>query len=135
MSQGKKKALIIGISDYDELQPLDLCRNDAEELFRVLTEQGYEILDKYKLIGRVPYEPMRKTIIQFFNNKDNRREDTLLFYYSGHGLPDGYGKHFLAPSDVNPNSPFESGIDFEHLQYLAELTQNSVLDSQILGGR
>src|SRR5215204_1912907 len=104
INRPKKKALIIGISHYDNLQSLDLCENDAKEISRVLGEQGYEILDNHQLIGYVPYESMRNVIIQFF--KGNMREDTLLFYYSGHGLPDGRGKHFLAPSDIDPDSPF-----------------------------
>ena len=113
-----KKALIIGISRYDKLQPLDLCENDAEELSRVLGGLGYEILDNYKLIGYVTLETMKKAIQQFFTS--NKREDTLLFYFSGHGLPGGRDRYYLAPSDVDPNSLLYSGWSFDNLQVAIE---------------
>ena len=118
-----KKALIIGISRYDKLQALDLCENDAKEISDVLVKQGYEILDNHRLIGYVTHQTMRQTIRQFF--KGNKREDTLLLYFSGHGLPDGTGKHYLAPSDIDPDDPFDKGIDFESLQYIAENSNSS----------
>ena len=68
---------------------------------------------------------MRKTIYGFFSDSSNSREDTLIFYFSGHGLPDGRGKHFLAPSDIDPNDPFEKGLDFETLEYLINKRCNS----------
>lgn len=125
MSQAKKKALVIGVSHYNNLQPLDLCKNDAEELLRVLSEQRYEIPENRRLIGEVPYETMRKAINGFFSDSSNGREDTLIFYFSGHGLPDGHGKHYLAPSDIDPNDPFDKGLDFENLEYLINKKCNS----------
>jgi caspase domain-containing protein len=113
-----KKALIIGISHYDKLQSLDLCKNDAEGLLGILSEQEYEIPSNSRLIGVVPYETMRKAINGLFNDSSNSREDTLIFYFSGHGLPDGHGKHYLAPSDIDSTDPFEKGLDFETLEYL-----------------
>jgi uncharacterized caspase-like protein len=117
---GKKKALIIGISDYNELRPLDLCKNDAEEMLRVLSEQGYEITDDYKLIGQVDANQMKNAIYDFFDNDYIKYKDTLLFYFSGHGIPDGFGKHFLAPSDIDKNRPGRKGISFEDLDYCIE---------------
>ena len=115
VDQPKKKALVIGLSHYNHLQSLDLCKNYAAGLFRILTEQQYEIAQNRRLIGDLPSETMRKTIYGFFSDSSNSREDTLIFYFSGHGLPDGRGKHFLAPSDIDPNDPFEKGLDFETL--------------------
>ena len=47
----RKKALVVGISDYTNLQKLDFCRNDGKEVYDLLTSPGYEISDKNKLIG------------------------------------------------------------------------------------
>ena len=50
----RKKALVVGISDYTNLQKLDFCRNDGKGVYDVLTSLGYEISDKNKLIGSDP---------------------------------------------------------------------------------
>ena len=47
----QKKALIIGISDYTNLEQLDFCKNDGTEVYKVLSSQGYDISDKNKLVG------------------------------------------------------------------------------------
>jgi hypothetical protein len=45
----RRKALIVGISDYTSLQKLDFCKNDGTEIYEVLSSLGYEISDK--LVG------------------------------------------------------------------------------------
>jgi hypothetical protein len=45
----QKKALVVGISDYTNLQKLDFCRNDGTEIYEVLSSLGYEISDENKL--------------------------------------------------------------------------------------
>src|SRR6187431_1274457 len=105
VNQDRKKALVIGISDYDDLMSLNLCKNDADELSRVLEKQGYELTDKNKLTGRVTAKTMREAIYDFFNDDYVKPKDTLLFYFSGHGLPDGFGNHYLAASDTAKDKP------------------------------
>ena len=61
-----KKGIVIGISDYDLLQPLDFCKTDGTKMYDLLRSLGYEILDRNKLIGRVEREGMRDAIIDFF---------------------------------------------------------------------
>jgi hypothetical protein len=97
-----KKALIISVSHYDdkELDTLDLCENDGMAMYDVLTSQKYDIPNDRKLIGYVKYEEMRSAIINFFTNPNVRATDKLLFYFSGHGIPTGSGKHFIASSEV-----------------------------------
>ncbi len=83
----QKKALVVGISDYTNLQKLDFCKNDGKEVYDVLTSLGYEISDKNKLVGKVKGEKVKDAIYDFFDNMRNNSDDTLLFYYSGHGVP------------------------------------------------
>ena len=113
-----KKALIIAVSDYDDLPPqkqLPFCKNDGEVIYDILTKQGYQISSSNKLVGRVTGQQIRKCMIDFFR-RDANSEDTLLFYFSGHGMPDGYGGHFLASSDININIPEENGYRFSDLE-------------------
>ena len=56
----------------------------------------------------------KRYLISFFNT-NNKPDDTLLFYYSGHGVPDRDGDTYLASSDIDPDPPFREGFSFEQL--------------------
>src|ERR1051326_1210326 len=113
----RRKALVISISNYENnnLHSLDFCDNDGEEMYQLLRSLGYQISDDYKLIGKVKYESMRESIMDFFTDPDITAEDTLLFYYSGHAVPDIDGDTYLASSELNPNAPYKKGFSFYEL--------------------
>lgn len=67
---GSKKALVIAVSNYDLLQPLTFCLNDGNEMYMILKNLGYEILESHKLIGRVKWDDLRHAIIDFFRNRN-----------------------------------------------------------------
>jgi tetratricopeptide (TPR) repeat protein len=112
----QKKALVVGISDYTNLQKLDFCRNDGKEVYDVLTSLGYEIADKNKLIGKAMGAKVKDTIYDFFDDKTDNPDDTLLFYYSGHGVPGDDGNIYLASSDTDADKPYRRGFSFEELR-------------------
>jgi len=112
---GKKKALIISISSYKHLQPLEFCQKDGQEIYLLLKKLGYEIEEGHKLIGEVKWDTLRKAIINFFTDKTTKSKDTLLFYFSGHGIPDGSEDTYIATSDVDPETPFDNGYSFDDL--------------------
>ena len=117
-NQGKKKALIIAISNYDNLpqeKQLPFCKNGGEEIYQILQKQGYEIPDDWKLIGRVTSDQLKKAIFDFFRKRADSK-DTLLFYFSGHGIPDGHGRHYLAPTDIEIDLPDYYGFRFSELE-------------------
>ena len=120
-------ALIIAVSEYTDhdLQRLDFCENDGNELYQFLKLKGYEIPDNRKLIGNVQFEVMRKTVNNFFTDNNLKTYDILIFYYSGHGIPDGYGRTYLASSEIDPNAPFNEGYSFEDLTYLINSSNSS----------
>ena len=119
-----KKALIISVSDYkSSLQTLDFCKNDGQDTYQLLKSLKYEIADYHKLIGHVTYESMREAIIDFFTDVNNKAEDTLLFYYSGHGIPDIDGDIYLASSEIDPDAPYRRGFSFNEL---TKMIQRSV---------
>ena len=89
----------------------------------ILDKLGYEIADNHKLIGYVKYDIMREAIYDFFDNKKSAAKDTLLFYYSGHGIPTRSGSTVLASSEVDPDSPNRKGFSSDEL---TNLIQDSV---------
>jgi tetratricopeptide (TPR) repeat protein len=118
----QRKALVVGISDYTSLQQLDFCKNDGTEVYEVLTSLGYEISDKNKLVGEAKGEKVKDAIYDFFDDKRNNLDDTLVFYYSGHGVPDVDGEMYLASSDTDSDKPYRRGFSFEELRKRMENT-------------
>ena len=116
----QRKALVVGISDYTSLQQLDFCKNDGTEVYEVLSSLGYEISDKNKLVGEVKGEKVKDAIYDFFDDVRNNPDDTLLFYYSGHGVFDIDGDVYLASSDTDPDEPYRRGFSFEELRKMIQ---------------
>ena len=111
----KKKALIVSVSDYAHLENLDFCKNDGEKMYDTLSDLGYDIPVNKKLIGSVQDVVFKKAIVDFFRTTSNDTTDTLLFYFSGHGVLDGYEGRYFASSNINSEIPEENGISFEFL--------------------
>jgi len=114
-----KKALIIGVSQYDNLPQLGLCKNDAEEMYEVLQSQGYEIGEYQKLVRYVTFNDLWDKIHDFFQDPFLKSKDTLFFYFSGHGVPDGH-ENYLASSEIEENRPSRRGLAFDKLTSLTE---------------
>jgi tetratricopeptide (TPR) repeat protein len=114
--QGKKRALLISISQYDKLDGIEFCEKDGMKMYQVLTGLGYEIPLKHRLIGgRVEYWKVREAIIGFFYDRTIRPNDTILFYFSGHGVLGDDGEHYLSTSEIDPDVPQFHGFSFDEL--------------------
>lgn len=91
MSLVRRIALVIGMDVYDsnQLQALQPCKKDTEDIAEALRLQGYHIVGNNPLIGsHEDYQDgwikVRKASIDFFS--DAKPSQTLLYYFSGHGL-------------------------------------------------
>jgi hypothetical protein len=113
-----RKALVIGISDYNHLQSLKFCKNDGETISKILKTLNYKIFDT--LIGYVKWDTMRDAIFDFFADPNITPDDTLIFYYSGHGVPDSNGDIYLSTSDLHPDNPRKRGFAFDDLTKLLQ---------------
>jgi Caspase domain/PsbP-like protein len=92
-------------------------------MYELLKSLGYEILEDHKLIGYVKNDTMKDAIDDFFDNRKTKADDTLVFYYSGHGVPAAEGNVYLASSEIDPDYPRRRGYPFYEL---TGLMQNSV---------
>lgn len=122
---GMNKALIVAISDYINLQRLDFCQKDGEEAVKLLTKLKYEIPEGSKLLGNVKSDVMKDAIYDFFSNSAIRSQDTLLFYYSGHGVPDIDGDIYLASCEVDPDFPYKKGFSFNELTKMMQRSNSA----------
>ena len=124
-NSGIRMAIVISVSNYTngKLQPLSFCKNDGQKIYELLNSLDYKIADNHKLIGEVKYETMRDAIIDFFTDVNIRASDTLLFYYSGHGIPDADGDIYFASSEIDPDAPYRKGFSFSEL---TKMVQRSV---------
>jgi hypothetical protein len=123
MAKAEKRALVIGVSNYNsELPDLEFCSKDGQDLYELLKLQGYSIPDEYILTGQVTYDKIRDSILSFFTDKNIKPTDTLLFYFSGHGVPDEYGNNYLAASDIDPDLPLGRGLSFKDLKSIADMS-------------
>src|SRR5437867_3871545 len=107
--ESTKKALVVSPSEYKLLEPLFFCKNDGEKMSEVLKSLNYNMENK-KLIGKVGSVDLREALREFFRGREVKPDDTLVFYYSGHGVVDGFGDHYLAPYEIDPFEPDKEGI-------------------------
>lgn len=128
----RKKALIIAISNYDDkqLRSLEFCKNDGEEMYHLLGSLGFDISENHKLIGYIQFNRMRDAIYDFFDNRKTKADDTLLFYYSGHGIPISDG-NILASSETDYYSPRKMGFSSYDLTNLIQ-ESNSIRIVEVL---
>jgi hypothetical protein len=122
--KSNKLALLIGIDIYFDrrLKRLNSCKRDVQNLFDLLTSEtfDYRIFGNRPIIGseldrKYGWANIRKIINNFFTSA--KAGETLLFYFSGHGIPFG-NEVFLGTPSVDPKNPSETGFALSELTRL-----------------
>jgi uncharacterized caspase-like protein len=85
---------------------------------KLLNSLDYKIYGT--LIGYVKWDIMRDAIFDFFTDPNVKPNDTLIFYYSGHGVPDSTGGIYLSTSEINSDNPRKRGFSFDDLTRLIQ---------------
>lgn len=110
----ERYAVCIGINQYSssaQLRPLDYAEKDAEAIYNLLLNIGFEQEHCYLLTGRnATIKAINKALRTLVLNAP-QRNDLVLFYFAGHGvsiLPvdddeetNPHSEVFLAPYDFN----------------------------------
>lgn len=104
LSANERVALVIGNDSYENIDPLDEARNDANRIGTALKEIGFTV--ETLLDGK--WKDTRTVIEQFAA----KHADAALavVYFAGHGVEIA-GEHYLIPVDSNPTS--ESSFEHE----------------------
>ena len=121
-NQGRKKAMIIAISEYDNFPNLEFVKNDGEMMFKTLKKVGFDIPARRKIIGKVDHYTMTKSIKEFFRGDDVKSNDTLLLYYSGHGVPHSKNDYYFVTSETRSDKPDLDGYSYDEL---SKISRNS----------
>lgn len=112
----RKIAMVVAVSDYDneQLRHLEFCKNDGAEMHKVLKDIGYEIKPNNLMVGKVDGVQLNDAIIEFFEDNEIKALDTVLFYFSGHGVPDT-DDTFLSSTNIDVSKPRLRGFSFNDL--------------------
>ncbi|WP_122072947.1 caspase family protein [Pseudophaeobacter sp. EL27] len=91
--QIQRRALVIGVDGYENLESLQKARNDALAVSNALVDLGFDVLTLY--------DASRRDINSAVSTMAGQIEpgDEVLFYFAGHGI-EVDGRNYLLPSDV-----------------------------------
>ena len=110
----RRKAVVIGMSDYGAGRNLNNTLNDADDMVDVLTQLGFEVT----LLTNNDLRNLEANLAVWYNTIE--RNDMAIFYFAGHGVEVG-GSNYLIPINAELNSEPD-------VRYNA-LSVNKVLDN------
>ena len=100
-----KVALLVGVSEYEPgLNPLPGSVKDVDAMQRVLAhpEMGGFAEADITVLKNPQRQAMEDAIYSLFS--DRKKDDLLLFYFSGHGIKDENGRLYLATRATRKDS-------------------------------
>ncbi|HUV03048.1 MAG TPA: caspase family protein [Desulfobacteria bacterium] len=126
-----KIAVVIGISDYEKLDSLPACKNDAQKIAKLLKATG-EYAKIVELTEDTKGRQIKTSLRTFFKDYNDKEIDEVLFYFSGHGIYES-NKVFLCCSDFDPEHPYITSISNQEIDdYIRNISSTlavKILDS------
>jgi formylglycine-generating enzyme required for sulfatase activity len=111
-AQAARLALVIGNDTYTEVRKLKNARNDAQAMARELTAAGFKVT----LQPDADRDTLFKAVDRF--TLGVRKEDEVVFYFSGHGVQLGAAAYLL-PTDIRSESERQVARDGLALDQIA----------------
>lgn len=81
----KNIAIIIGIDKYENNQDLLACKNDAEDMHKIISNSGKYDEEIY-CSGKYSNNDIIKKIEKVKNKYENEDVGEIFFYFTGHGF-------------------------------------------------
>src|SRR5262245_36431462 len=110
-AQGRRAALVIGISDYQHLSQLANPAPDAKAIAQVLRQHGFVVREHFDLARAELLDALEAF------REEARQANVAVVYYAGHGM-NVAGEDILAPRDMevtcNPKTARRS-VQIKHL--------------------
>ena len=105
--QNNYYAILVGVEDSasNNIPDLQYCEDDVNDMFTILTKSGYEPGNITKITG---IKATKENILEAVNKLKNRsyypNPDTILFYFSGHGMAAGKANYLIPVEGTGDNS-------------------------------
>lgn len=134
-----RDALVVAISDYQHrsLRRLSTPSVDAEQWSAVLRDQRVGDFGRVKVLHNPSVNEFSDALERLFRDPTRVSSDTVLFYFSGHGVKDADGRLFLATGHTDPDlllsSSVPAGFVHELMQRSPARTQVVILDCCFAG--
>lgn len=147
VSSSRRWAILIGVDEYDSqsITGLRYCVRDVRLLGRTLSEScQYNSSDVLSLHSGAEDPDLRPTLHNMstwirFVLKRVKPEDSVLVFFSGHGLLDDKNRGFLLPSNVDPARFEETALATTHLRNMLAMCRARqkllILDCCHAGGK
>jgi len=108
----KRKAMIVGVQNYDAFAPLESCHGDVDDMRELLMQGGFE--DDYIWALKDAAYGETLTASKLFSNvnafaRGINEGDEVIFFFSGHGIGGSDGNNYLMGSDGNIENPEKYG--------------------------
>jgi caspase domain-containing protein len=113
---GRRLGLIIGNQGYDDplLRTLVAPSLDVELLAGVLRDEAVGQFDEVDVVVDAPEAELRRAIARFCANRT--ADDTLILFFSGHGILDEDGHLYLAARDTEPRLLNATGLPADYIR-------------------
>lgn len=121
----QKIALVIGIRDYEFVQPLKNTLNDARDMSNALEKKGFDVISVYNPKTK---RELQQSIGQFYSKLTKSSNTVGLVFYSGHGMQVD-GINYLMPTSANPQLKADlddQAVKMEYLLSAVEQAGNSL---------
>jgi uncharacterized caspase-like protein len=103
---GEQWVVLVGVNHYTDpfYPPLHVCVKDAEAIYKQLTAGGFDSARIHLFTDNTDPLPTRAKILASLQQaaKAARRDDLILFYYSGHGDKAGDTSYLVARDGEAP---------------------------------
>ena len=116
----KLRVVSIGVNYYQDTQinNLSYCDNDCQDLAKALkiANQDFQEIEIVALSDDTNINPTKEKVIgslDLFNNA--QPEDTILFYFSGHGYLDNNNQPVLCAADTQLDDLAQTSLSINHL--------------------
>jgi uncharacterized caspase-like protein len=125
LTQGKIWAVVIGVSQYDRVDPLKYADQDAKAFHEYLIHNLGMPLDQSTLLlnEQATLFALKSALGTELKRKAGPK-DTVIIYYAGHGAPesdaaslDGDGlEKYIVPYDADPNNLYATGLPMREIE-------------------
>lgn len=129
----KRWGIIIGINAYDDpsINGLQYAAPDARSIYETLTHPqtgSFKAEHIHLLTSGSENQPTRDNILESLSLLCQiiQAEDTVIFYFSGHGLTQN-GINYLLPADTRAEAPAETGIPLSKVYQAIQNTRQQIM--------